>query len=246
MQKDPPLSKRGVSCYDNNKMKIFDVALDLFFPKYCFGCGADDIWLCEVCQKKIIIRKSQLCPYCSAVSELGKFCKNCKKGALSGLLVATYYEPPVDRLIHGFKYQFVRELAPLFADFVKPNIEQFKEKYTNPIIIPVPLYKSRLLWRGFNQSEEIAKIISKRLNLPISNCLKRTKNTKPQVELKREARLENPHGAFTIKNSEEIKDKTILLIDDIATTLATLETGASELKKAGARRVWGCVVARGK
>ena len=192
------------------------------------------------------MRVTQLCPNCSKVSELGKFCKNCKKGSLSGLIVATYYEEPISQLIHGFKYRFIRELAPVLADLTLPNLEKLKTQYNDFIIVPVPLHRSRYAWRGFNQSEEIGKVLAKKLFVDLKKPLVRIKSTTPQVELKREKRLKNPHGAFRATNSGEVKNKTVLLVDDIATTLATLEECAGVLKAAGAKRVWGLVVARGK
>ena len=112
------------------------------------------------------------------------------------------------------------------------------------VVIPVPLHKNRQDLRGFNQSELIARKLSKKLNLPGGCALARTKDTEAQVSLSREFRLTNLVGAFTCTDKEFITGKNILLVDDVATTLSTLNECARALKDAGAKKVWGIVVAR--
>ncbi len=128
-------------------------------------------------------------------------------------------------------------------------------KSIQTIIIPVPLHRRRYNWRGFNQSELLANEIAQKTNLEVdTKSLIRWRNTKPQTKIKSmKERKENIKGAFRIGivgtglkpvPTELLKNKNIIIIDDVCTTLATLNECASVVKKAGANKVWGLVAAR--
>jgi ComF family protein len=129
-------------------------------------------------------------------------------------------------------------------------IEEEKNKKAETIIIPVPLHKKRYNWRGFNQAFLLSEYVADKFNLDIcDNSLFRKRNTKPQTKIKSmEKRKENIKGAFFIlkcSDSENlIKNKNIVIVDDVCTTSTTLGECAKELKKVGAKNVWGLVVAR--
>jgi len=115
-------------------------------------------------------------------------------------------------------------------------------------MIALPLHKRRRRERGFNQSELLAQTISERLGISLlpGDTLVRIRSTPPQLSMKsRAARLENLRDAFAVQTTNEITGKTILLVDDVSTTGATLNEAARALKAAGAREVWGLVVAHG-
>ncbi len=113
------------------------------------------------------------------------------------------------------------------------------------IIIPVPLHEEKLKKRGFNQSLLIADSISKLTSIPISkNNLVKNKKTPPQIGLSKHQRIKNLKGSFAVTSLPEICEKSILLVDDIMTTGATLDTCASELKKVGVKEVYGLTLAR--
>ena len=113
-------------------------------------------------------------------------------------------------------------------------------------MVPVPLSKRKLKRRGFNQAEEIAKELSKILRIPlISSCLVKIKETPSQTELSEKERKEKIRRAFLVKEKQGIEDKKILLVDDVYTTGATIEEAAKVLKEAGAKEVFGMVIARG-
>ncbi|GAI27128.1 unnamed protein product [marine sediment metagenome] len=110
----------------------------------------------------------------------------------------------------------------------------------------MPLDKKRLKRRGFNQAEEIAKVLSEILDIPLINdALLKIKETLPQVKLSEKDREENIKGIFLCQKPEKIKNKKTLLVDDVYTTGSTMEEAARILKKAGAKEVWGIAVARG-
>src|SRR4030042_1352201 len=171
-----------------------------------------------------------------------KFCLSCHK-KLNGLYFATDYQNQLlKKLIHQFKYEpYVKELAEPLASLIiahfklSSKIPQFNQGW---ILMPIPLSVKREKKRGFNQAKEISKELSRKINLPLVNdTLFKTKETLPQVELEEKSRMENPQGAFAVKNKEYIKDKKILLVDDVYTTGATMEEAARVLKNAGAKEV---------
>jgi ComF family protein len=106
------------------------------------------------------------------------------------------------------------------------------------------MYIKKKRKRGFNQSEEIAKLISESTGIKLSTNLVKTKETKPQMELNRNERIENVKNCFAIIDKKEIENKTILLLDDVYTTGTTMDQCAKVLKENGAKEVWGLSVAR--
>jgi len=209
--------------------------------------------LCEDCKSLLNILEHQycLCKKPKRLSFAGK-CKKCKSKNLSGLYCALNYKEDslTKNLILNFKYKpFIKTLNGTFAKLIIEHIyvseNHPKEIFKEGILIPVPLTKKKLKYRGFNQSAEIAKSLSEKTNLKTElNNLIKIKNTPSQTELSSEQRKENIKDAFVCKNPERIKNKKVFLIDDVYTTGATLEEASKTLKKAGAKEVWGVVVAR--
>ena len=117
--------------------------------------------------------------------------------------------------------------------------------WNESILIPVPMEKKKMKNRGYNQSEELAKELSKILQIPLSlNNLIKIKQTLPQIKLSAKERQENLKNAFSINNPEELKNKKIFLVDDVYTTGSTMEECAKTLKESGAKQVWGIAIAR--
>ena len=234
--------------------KIKEFFLDLLFPKFCLGCKREGEYLCEDCKATLEISEFQYC-LCSEspkrVIGIGK-CPKCQSKKLNGLYFALPYKSPlIKELIKKFKYEpFAKEISNTLAVLILDHFlligKEPQKDFADFLVIPVPLNKKRERWRGFNQATEIGKRLSKYLNIPFeSNVLIKTKNTKPQVELsQREKREENIKGAFLVKSGEILKKRKILLVDDVYTTGSTMEECAGVLKKAGAKEIWGVVVAR--
>ncbi len=111
--------------------------------------------------------------------------------------------------------------------------------------IPVPIHRSRMVERGFNQSAELSKLMCKRISLPVElRVLHKIKNTRHQVDLLQDDRLFNLEGAFAVRNAELISGKSVLLVDDVFTTGSTLNEAAKALKAAGAGAVHVYTLAR--
>lgn len=171
----------------------------------------------------------------------GKYCPRCRRGKnLTGVLTAAYFKNENTKiLIHELKYRGYFAIAPTLAHIMTRTIKNKKFHY----VTSVPISKRRLRNRGYNQSEELSSKISATIDVPILKGLKKIKETKPQVGLKKKQRAHNLRGAFRYEGIT-IRGKTILLVDDVKTTGATLEACAKELKTAGARSVWGIVFAK--
>lgn len=239
--------------------KIKNFILDILFPISCLSCGQDGFWLCAECLEKIPILNFQVCPRCERIIiDQGKLCPNCKKHTkfehfyLDALIVATKYNANnIAKIIHLYKYNFIQDLSAPLGEILTKGL--FKSNLPLPdFIMPVPLHSRRLRWRGFNQAKLIAEIISQKLTpgfeIPIlDEILIRKKYTRPQMKVKNYLdRQKNIQDSFILNEPgfEKVKNKKILLIDDVATTASTLLECARILKENGAKKVFAAVIAR--
>ena len=180
----------------------------------------------------------------------GAHCHACrgskaKKYACSLIRSAWIFNTPSRALVHGLKYSYADYLAPSMALQMVRNFSAYPELASAEIIIPVPLFLSKKRKRGYNQSELLARWFSYHTGLVLEEkALVRRRDTVSQTQLGRKARLANMSGAFLCIAPQKIKRKTVLLIDDVATTGATLEGCAAALKAAGAKRVMAYTYAR--
>lgn len=212
--------------------------LDLLFPIECLGCKQEGEWLCLKCLEKIKIDFSGR-PF---VPDLG--------GELKAVWVAGDYKNPLlAETLQVFKYKFIPDLGQilgrLLTDFLKYKIKN-QELPAFDLVLAVPLAKKRKLWRGFNQAEILAKAVSQEFGWECGqNIIGRKYHTHPQVGLKLAQRLVNVKGIFAVNDPRKVAGKKILLIDDVVTTGATMNECAQALTDAGAKEVWGLVVAKG-
>ena len=218
---------------------------DLIFPVRCIGCGLEGELLCEECLGRVQLNKEQFCPVCWQPSLGGKVCGSCDS-PLAGLRVAASYErnPELAKAVRTLKYKFSEDLAGKLAQILVRSIQQ-KSYVGERVITPVPLHRKRERWRGFNQAELLATAVAEKLNLPLEHLLIRAKNTSQQAKLSKQERLKNIGGAFVLAPEIVMKDRTVILVDDIASTGSTLIECAKVLKKNGAKKIWGLVLARG-
>jgi competence protein ComFC len=221
---------------------------DLVFPIYCLSCSMEGTFLCENCSIKLPRVENQLCIACQKPSPFGKTHTECaSRNKIDGIISALpYSDPKIAKIIETFKYQFISDLAPKLSQIL---VNQIKDSnlggyFSDFTIVPVPLHRRRLGWRGFNQAELIAQALAADLKIPIATELvKRSRFTVPQTKLKREQRAENIRDAFeTTGNSTQQK---YLLVDDVITTGSTLNEIARILKKSGSPEVWAVTVAHG-
>jgi len=231
---------------------------DILFPIECLFCKKYGAWLCADCAQDINETPKQYCPKCKRLNDWGELCSDCRGTLhLNGIWVAgDYADKKLSDLIKKYKYNFLKGLGEILADFVINFLNKkiftnqhhailnnaLKIRRDNIIIMPVPLSRRRQRWRGFNQSEIISDYIAVKLNIETGKDLKRIKNKKPQAQLDEKHRRQNLAKTF-IWNGANLNNKKIILVDDVVTTGTTLNECAEVLKAAGAAEVWGLVIA---
>jgi ComF family protein len=210
--------------------------LDLLLPPACAGCGRSGALLCDACLTRLRppfdVRDRFIAPDAGVVVGDGLL-----------LAVAAFaYEGPMRRALWALKYSGASRLAPPLADAALPALRSLLlVTGRGAVLVPVPVHAERLAARGYNQAELLGRGLSRRSGLPMSSVLERTRPTTKQHRLNRVARLNNLRAAFAVVPRPP---STVILVDDIITTTATLEACASGLKDAGCVAVYGLAVAR--
>lgn len=219
---------------------IIHTALELVYPRSCRVCGGavapeGKLSLCEACHKKIRYNRPLL------LARAGR-----RAYHFDRVRSVTVYEGIMRECIHKFKYNGALSLEGLFAGLMTDFAGKYMDMNCFDLIIPVPLSAAKLRERSFNQASALASALSRRFKIPcITNNLIRIKSGRPQVELKRTARLKEIKGAFKLKDPDMLKDKSVLLIDDVFTTGATVGECSKVLKRAGAKYVEVFTLAQG-
>ena len=205
--------------------------LYLLLPQQCTGCGTKHTYLCRDCLSRI------------------SYPDHSKQNNI--FAAGSYKDEWLKKAVWILKYRKGSSAAEPLAELVFQRI--FLEgRIKNPsefLYVPVPLSKERIKKRGFNQSEIIGRHLVEKLSLEKEalavGILEKIKETKTQASIRDyQQRLKNLEGAFAVKNPEAIQGKKIILIDDVSTTGTTIRECTKTLKKAGAKKVIGVVVAK--
>lgn len=241
--------------------QLLDLLKETFFPHSCGICHKTGSPLCNSCFLLLgnTLRHSQSCGHCGIrETPLGSLCSDCSgHTSHDGLFAALRYDDlRVARLIHLFKYRFIRDLAtPLGALLATATLHS--DLPIPDAIIPVPLHPRRERWRGWNQSALLANAFVAHFPETIAppildTLLVRTRYTATQMSIRdRKLREKNTEGAFRILRQTpdtpplfDIGGKRLWLIDDVAASGSTIAACARTLKEHGAREVFGIVIAR--
>lgn len=228
--------------------------LDLIYPKQCVGCQKRGRYFCFECLRSVRLREDLICPECNKRSIGGMVHLGCKRpDSLDGLVSLLSYKSLVRRGVQALKYRLVKdmeeEMMVMLFELLNKSLKarqlrglvDFLKK--RPVVVPMPLHWRRENWRGFNQAEIVARVLSERLGLElVCDWLVKTRPTKVQMKLKKEKREENVKGVFKVRRVEKIK--RALLVDDVWTTGATMRAATKVLKQAGVNQVWGMTLAR--
>ena len=232
-------------------------ALHVVLPVDCSSCGVpldeDPVpFFCRQCWGSIHPLRGPACPRCGApfasatalTYSPNHLCTACRLRPPSFTRAWSLYpyEGPLQDAIRLFKYHSKVALADSLGELMAAASRDLPAV---DAIAPVPLHASRLRAREFNQSLLLADRLSRRLGVPLSyGNLIRLRDTQPQTELTRSARLKNLRRAFSVRHPEEVDGKHLLLVDDVFTTGTTVNECAKALRKAGAADVFVCTLAR--
>lgn len=231
--------------------------LALAYPEICQLCrqepaGPDEGWVGETCRKQIRFIRPPFCESCGHPVEGevdGAFqCPNCRdhRWAFDQARGAARAQGVVLEAIHRFKYLQETWFAAFLAGLIRDSLSP-RERWEKPwdAVVPVPLHPRKLKERGFNQAVLIGGILARELGLPLeASWVRRVRDTPTQTRLDRKERLGNLQHAFHAMPRPRVPG-TVLLLDDVLTTGATLSSCAEALKQSGVRRVEAWAVARG-
>lgn len=236
-------------------MLLFGALLDILFPPRCHCCKSSTppgaIHICSDCQKKMEPLLSPLCPACGVPFETGggidHFCSSCALDhpPFVAARAPFIYDGPIKQMIHHFKYERKTALRRPLALLVARHLEDFAAEAAPDLVIPVPLHLKRLRQRGYNQAVLLGETVARQWRIPLCRTnLQRIRWTEPQIELPAAERLRNVKGAFAVADPSRLQGKTVLLIDDVFTTGATVAECSRTLRRAGATGVFVVTVAR--
>ncbi len=230
--------------------------LDLVWPRRCAVCGrpADrpGRHLCSECLNRIPFNPAKgLCSVCGrAVEGLeGEYlCDDCTgpdRPSFDRAVSAVRYEDAARDMIHGYKYAGQLWLRGDFADWLEGAVSARFDASAVDIVLPMPLTALHRLDRGYNQSGYLARELARRIGrAERGGILVRKGRPRRQAGLCEEDRRENAKGTFAVRHAEFVRGRTVLVVDDIMTTGATLSEAAKALKESGASRVWCATLAR--
>lgn len=241
-----------IACATMRRMPLANAkewVLDLVFPKYCLSCEKEGNFLCFSCREAYLIFDAPHCPVCAKRNFTGILCAGCQEkiGLRRFFAPFSYRAKLVRDLIHEYKYEGIRSLGAIFAEEIARFLAFYGARIpANAVFIPIPLARSRERARGFNQALLLADELGRRLHIPVSSPLRRTRATAQQIEMEsHEARRTNVAGAFAMKDQNAVSGKTAILVDDVSTSGATLSEAAAVLRAHGAKTVWAIVIAKG-
>jgi ComF family protein len=222
--------------------------LQFFLPSQCYCCqkflDEGQQGLCSSCFSGIRWIEPPFCsvcgiPFVSAEIE-SHCCGHCltKRKYFTMGRALGYYEGSLREAIHRWKYQGKTYLTSLFGEWMAGTMSRYWDPSSIELLIPVPLHPRRLRERGFNQALLLARELSRRTGIPFrKRLLRKERSTLPQVSLSGRERERGVKGVFNLAKEEEVGGKSILLIDDVYTTGATVNECAKMLLARGAKRV---------
>lgn len=235
---------------------VRDLLLHVLFPRVCFACGRDMPFgehapLCQNCEKALRFPGPLVCRRCGVpLKDGGAHCFHCRGSKADGyackIIRSAWVFSPVSRgVIHALKYSGYTQVADYLGAAMLKRFKTYPELASADVLVPVPLHPKKERQRGYNQSVLLARSFGRRLGLPVlETALARCRNTPSQTKLNRSGRLTNMDGAFVCTDAASVKGKIVLLVDDVATTGATLEGCARALRAGGAKRVMAYTLAR--
>ena len=213
-----------------------DAVLNFIYPPYCTICNAGLApgltLICKTCWHSLPrIDNTQNQKRSRANLDI-------KESQITKFLAVWEFNNAVQKVIHEIKFFGKKSFSKFVGRELADLMIQDKDCFGVDLIIPVPLHKTRLRERGFNQSLLLSQVIFKLTNIPVKEkVLKRIRHTRPQSKLNVFERQQNVKDAFRVINSSAVKGKTVVLVDDVLTTGATMRACAESLESAGVAKV---------
>jgi ComF family protein len=215
---------------------LFRSILNFVYPPYCIVCNSrfqeSNKLICESCWNSF--------PIINDNYDLSNEIRSKISGPVyfSNAFSIWEFSPAIQNIIHHLKYQNFKILANRIGILMADRLRKLQLPKEKTIIIPVPLHKTRMRERGYNQSALLSNVIATETGLPYNDqILERIRYTQSQTKLTATERLKNVQNAFNISLPKEIENKIIILVDDVITTGATINECAKELMKAGAEAI---------
>lgn len=220
--------------------------LDFIFPPTCVRCRRIGRWLCEECWETMEWTTLEACDFCGRrwfMNPCG-VCRATSNELDSAASVAEFHVTPDDSeekdaaraCVHALKYHGRHAISSMMGTLMAEQVRDLGAS----LVVPVSLHPSRRRERGYDQAALLARVVARRLDLPCDvSALRRTRRTKQQATLEGDKRRKNVEGAFAAE--ERVQGETIILIDDVLTTGATMDAAAHALREHGAISVIGLV-----
>jgi ComF family protein len=229
--------------------------LDLLYPPRCLICGRDEAEpFCATCLEEIVPLNAPYCDRCGVPVSPGRLvCEHCEEGPepmFAWSQAVGQYSGVLRTAIHRLKYESKAALAAPLGELLVRSFELdtplCPKNGQFDCIVPVPLHTSKLQSRGFNQAELIARMLAARINIPLeAQGLRRVRKARTQTAFHRRERQHNIERVFDTSTPLCFDGNSVLLIDDVLTTMATVNECSRVLSNAGAKRVAVLALARG-
>jgi len=229
-------------------MKFQSAAFQFFLPPQCPCCGKfleeGQQGFCESCLSEVRWIEPPFCSICGTPFVSGESenhpCGSCliHRKYFRMARASAAFEGSLQGAVHRWKYGGKTHLTSFFAEWMAEGLNRYWDLHSLDLLIPVPLHPQRLRERGFNQALLLAEELSRRTGIPVlKTILKKKKPTLPQVNLSGAEREKGLKGVFYVTEREKLSGKSVLLIDDVYTTGATVNECSKGLLKGGAERV---------
>ncbi|MDO9391419.1 MAG: ComF family protein [bacterium] len=225
--------------------------LNFIFPPFCASCHQKILQpesglICEACWDSLVKWRPDCCQRCGAQlpaqpsHEMPMLCPKCRipDWACADIRAIGPFKTPLADAIHLLKYSDRRSVVKKLSEYMEQSLSGADHYKSSDLILSVPLHPARKRERGYNQAQLLAQALGKTWNKPCpENIIARARHTQTQTKLNKQQRLENVKDIFSVKKPELVRGKTIILIDDVLTTGATIGSCAGKLLEAGASKV---------
>jgi ComF family protein len=222
-------------------MSVLDKIVAFIAPHSCLSCSYEGLLLCSDCMGELGSRSPDRCFRCNRQSPSSKTCPACRRvSTLNHVWIRSEYKGITKELVQKLKFKRAIAAADVIAEAMSKVLPT---DIAECVLVPIPTATTRRRQRGYDQSVMIARRISMLTNLPMQQDLARFGQSR-QVGSKKADRITQLASAYRVIHGEKLSGKQVILVDDVMTTGATLESAANELRKAGVKRVDAVVFAR--